>query len=294
AGEQALLLETYADAVDPNVSTSMAEFRSEVDEWIPARSTRSDDWTVVSRVEVIWATFNEQPDDVRTAIIPPVTEMVRGMAEFIDHQGDEGGIRIADQGELDRYCYIAAGTVGNLITNLLTREGVSHQRSKRLYAHAEEFGLLLQLVNIAKDVHDDYTNENNVYLPAEWLTDVNVDQAEIIDPSNRKPVASVICRTARHANSFLDDAQTYLEKMPLSGGNTLAAWSVPFLLAVGTLRELRARPEDALTEAGVKVSRREVLAVLDAATDIRRDSLGEFRHKIAREPFHLARDFTHD
>jgi farnesyl-diphosphate farnesyltransferase len=68
----------------------------------------------------------------------------------------------------------------------------------------------------------------------------------------------------------------------------MEAWTVPYLLAVGTLRELGARPEDALTETGVKVSRQEVFAVMSAASDVGRDSLAELRQTIARTPFHRA------
>jgi len=95
-------------------------------------------------------------------------------------------------------------------------------------------------------------------------------------------------RTADHARGFLDDAQTYLESMPLVHGNTLEAWSVPFLLAVGTLRELRANPEHALTERGVKVSREEVFAVTHAASTSGRDALADLRETISNQPFHAA------
>jgi farnesyl-diphosphate farnesyltransferase len=74
--------------------------------------------------------------------------------------------------------------------------------------------------------------------------------------------------------------------MPLSHGNTMEAWTVPYLLAVGTLRELRSRPEDALTETGVKISRQEVFAVMSVAGEAGRDSLAELRETIARTPYH--------
>ena len=143
-------------------------------------------------------------------------------------------------------------------------------------------------MNVSKDVYDDYTEENNVYLPAEWLAAEGVDQESVVDPAHRDSAARVVGRTAEYARSFLDDAQTYLESMPLTHGNTMEAWTVPYLLAVGTLRELRSRPEDALTEAGVKVSRQEVFAVMAVASDVSRESLAELRETIARTPYHRA------
>jgi farnesyl-diphosphate farnesyltransferase len=212
------------------------------------------------------------------------------MAEFVErHDDDDGGLRIQTRGELEEYCYYAAGTVGNLITNLVTRHEVSADRSRQLYDTAEEFGLLLQLVNISKDVYDDYTAEDNVYLPAEWLREAGVPQEEIVDDEHEASAASVVKRTAEYAGSFLDDAQTYLETVPLRDGNTLEAWAIPFLLAVGTLRELLSRPEDALSSTGVKISREEVLAVVtEMSNSANREALDDLRREIAAEPYHRA------
>ncbi|WP_434522377.1 phytoene/squalene synthase family protein [Halorubrum sp. AS12] len=283
---QSDVLRTYRRAIDPDDETDIGEFREAVDEWLPAE--RDDDWTVVAEAPTIAATFEELDPEAQEAIVPPVLEMVDGMAMFVDRHATEGGLRIDDRDELEQYCYYAAGTVGNLITNLLTRGDIGEERAEQLRETAEEFGLLLQLVNVSKDVYDDYTEENNVYLPAEWLEAEGVDQERVVHPENRESSARVVDRTADYARSFLDDAQAYLETMPLSNGNTLEAWTVPYLLAVGTLRELGSRPEDALTETGVKVSRQEVFAVMSAASDVGRDSLAELRQTIARTPFHRA------
>ncbi len=286
--EQTAVLETYKLAIDPETDVGIERFRAEVDEWLPAPDERNDDWEVVAESPTVVATFNELDPEARDAIIPPVLEMVDGMAMFLDRHAAEGGLRIDDRDELEQYCYYAAGTVGNLITNLLTRGDVRDDRARQLRETAEEFGLLLQLVNVSKDVYDDYTEENNVYLPAEWLEAEGVDQEAVIDPENRESSARVVDRTAEYARSFLDDAQAYLETMPLSHGNTVEAWTVPYLLAVGTLRELGSRPEDALTETGVKISRQEVFAVMSVAGDAGRDSLAELRETIARTPYHRA------
>jgi len=283
--EQATLLRTYRDAVDPETDVTIAAFRADVDEYVPAESERNADWEVVAESPTVLATFESLPDDVRGAIVGPVVEMVDGMAAFVERYSHTGGLRIGDPQELEEYCHYAAGTVGELVTNLLTRSDVDQDRARRMQGTAEEFGQLLQLTNVSKDVYDDYVDENNVYLPDEWLAAEGVPQEAVVEPEHRGAAARVVQRTANHARGFLDDAQTYLESMPLVHGNTLEAWSVPFLLAVGTLRELGARPEDALTERGVKVSREEVFAVTHAASTTGREALAELRETIAREPF---------
>jgi farnesyl-diphosphate farnesyltransferase len=286
--EGATLLRSYARAIDPDDGQDIETFRAEIEPWLPTESERSDDWQVVAAAPRVHATFETLPTDVRAAITPPVVELVEGMATFVDDHAETDGLRIGTQAELEEYCHYAAGTVGTLITNLLTREELPAERRRTLYETAESFGLLLQLVNIAKDVYDDYTEEHNVYLPASWLTAEGVPQEAVIDAKYRDSAAAVVSRTAAHARSFLDGAERYLHAMPLRHGNTLAAWGVPFLLAVGTLRELTASPADALTEQGLKISRQEVYAVLDAMDEADREALSEFRAIIDREPFHLA------
>jgi farnesyl-diphosphate farnesyltransferase len=284
---QADLLRTYDEAIDPETETGIETFRTDADEWLPPAGERSADWEVVAEAPRVVSTFEQLPPDVRAAIIPPVRELVDGMAMFVDRYANAGGLRIDSRDELEEYCYYAAGTVGTLITNLLTRGELAADKRQQLYDTAVEFGLLLQLVNISKDVYDDYTEENNVYLPAEWLADEGIEQEDVVDPENRKEAAEVVSRTANHAQSFLTDAEGYLQAMPLRHGNTLAAWGVPFLLAVGTLRELTANPEDALTERGVKVSRQEVFAVMSAMRSGGKESLSELRKTISRQPYHM-------
>ncbi len=282
------LLRTYARAIDPERDASIETFREAVDPWLPPEGERSDDWRVVAAAPRVYGTFGTLPADVQEAIRPPVIELVEGMAMFVDEHAETDGLRIDTRAELEEYCYYAAGTVGTLITNLLTREGIEADRKRTLYETAESFGLLLQLVNIAKDVHDDYTEEHNVYLPASWLTDEGVPQDAVVEEKHRDSVAAVVDRTASHARSFLDEAEQYLQAMPLRHGNTLAAWGVPFLLAVGTLRELTDSPAAAVTERDLKVSRQEVFAVVEAMHGADREAIPKFRSIIAREPFHTA------
>jgi farnesyl-diphosphate farnesyltransferase len=285
--DQARLLRLYDAALDPDDDADIDAFTEAVEPYLPPEDERNDDWRVVAEADRVVAVFDALPMDVREAVTPPARELVQGMAMFVERYADDGGLRIQSREELEEYCYYAAGTVGNLITNLVTRGDVGGERARRLYDTAEEFGLLLQLVNISKDVYDDYTEENNVYLPAVWLESEGVPQEEVVDPRHERGASSVVRRTAEHARSFVDDAQTYLELVPTHDGNTLAAWAIPYLLAVGTLRELLSRPEDALSERDVKVTRQEVFAVVSAMTDTDdRSVLGELRGIISRKPYH--------
>ena len=276
---QATLLRTYDEALDPDSETTPAEFQAAADEWIPA--DRDADWTVVAEATGIVRVFESLDDDAREAIRPTVREMATGMAEFVERYEDEGGLRIQSPGELEEYCWYVAGTVGELVTELLA-DVADAEDAEAMREHARSFALLLQLVNVAKDVSDDYHEENNVYLPGAWLNDHGVDPDDVADPSNAESVGAVVERVTERARGYADGAQRWLEVMPTAQGNTLAAWAVPFLLAVGTIRELKRRPADVVVEGDVKISRAEVHAVLEQVYgEFDRSSIPGLRERIA-------------
>lgn len=282
--KQVELLDHYRETLDGE--RSVESFRTAVDTWIPDEQTRSADWDVVADVNRVFNAFDTLPKSSQQAIAEPASELVSGMSMFVDRYSDTGGLRIKTVEELEEYCWYAAGTVGQLITNLLT-EDASEKERKTMANNAESFALLLQLVNIAKDVGDDYREENNVYLPAEWLDDVGIAQEEVSETQNADAVGSVVQRVVDRANGYLDDAQEYLMAMPDTQGNTLAAWAIPKLLAVGTIRELQKQP-DQVVNGDVKVSRAEVYALIQRfESGVPREQIPDLRSTMEREPLHL-------
>ncbi len=283
--EQVTLLESYKNALTPESGTTIHDFRATAEPWIPARDDRNDDWDVVASSPTVVATYAALSPERRNAIRPPVREMVGGMRSFVERYAGTGGLRVQDREELYEYCHYVAGTVGTLVTNLVCPQSSQEPSVQELHATAGSFGRLLQLVNIAKDVHDDFADENNVYLPTEWLASEGIPPAQLLERSHRDGAVRVVERTVYEARSCLDAAQCYLENMPLRRGNTLAAWLIPYLLAVGTLRELEDRPGDALREVDVKVSREEVLAIMRAAQTANAGEIEELRRRVGSSPF---------
>ena len=280
--EKATLLRAYRRALDTDAEADAAAFGTAASEWVPADPDA--DWEVVDNADRVLSTFRNLDADARERIRPPVRELVDGMAMFVDRYAEEGGLRIQTIDELEEYCWYAAGTVGTLVTNLVSQDAAPDV-ADQLDENARAFSLLLQLVNVAKDVAVDYEEENNVYLPEEWLEEAGVSAADIGAGRSVDALASVVERVTDHATGYLDGAQAWLEAMPERRGNTLAAWAVPYLLAVGTIRELKARPKDVITEGGVKISREEVHAVIGQfATGADADDVGRLREQIAERP----------
>lgn len=284
--EQATLLDQYQAVLDPEVESTIDEFSDAAEQWLPPVAERSDDWQVVANADRVVGAFEELEPAPRRAIREPTRELVGGMATFVRRYADAGGLRIQSIEELEEYCWYAAGTVGELVTNLLERDATPEQQ-ETLRENARSFALLLQLVNVAKDVRPDYREENNVYLPDEWLAEAGVEQSAVADPDNAGAVGSVVDRVVDRATGYVEDAQTYLESMPETQGNNLGAWAIPHLLAVGTIRELRARPQDVLLEGNVKVPRAEVATLMARfEAGVSRDELKDLSQTIERTPLH--------
>jgi farnesyl-diphosphate farnesyltransferase len=94
-----------------------------------------------------------------------VLRTVHGMAGFVDRTRDDGELRLRDVADLRAYCYVVAGIVGELLTELylLGRPSLAPV-APRLRERARSFGEGLQLVNILKDSAAD-AKQGRRYLP---------------------------------------------------------------------------------------------------------------------------------
>ncbi|WP_254271769.1 phytoene/squalene synthase family protein [Haloarcula marina] len=280
---QADLLRLYSRVLDPATDASVRAFDEAAAEWLP--ETRSADWEVVANAARAVGVFRSLETQSLDAIRGPVRELVDGMAMFVDRYADEGGLRIRTLDELEEYCWYAAGTVGTLVTGLVAPDATDAQR-EQMEDNARAFALLLQLVNVAKDAATDIEEENNVYLPLELLEEQGLDHDDVGDTNRVDALVPVIERVTDRAESYLDGAQRWLDAMPETRGNTLSAWAIPFLLAVGTIRELRARPADVIEEGNVKITREEVHAVCQQFVGEDDPAVADLRAKIRERPLH--------
>ncbi len=95
-----------------------------------------------------------------------VAASAEGMAGFVRRMSDAGELRLADVADLRAYCYVVAGIVGEMLTDLflLDRAGLA-AAAPFLRERAARFGEALQLVNILKDAGAD-RNDGRTYVPA--------------------------------------------------------------------------------------------------------------------------------
>ena len=94
-----------------------------------------------------------------------VVRSARGMIAVVERIDDSGALQLKTMQELRDYCYMVAGIVGEMLTELfLFRARRCKTVAVELRARAVEFGEALQLVNILKDSQADGAEERS-YLP---------------------------------------------------------------------------------------------------------------------------------
>lgn len=91
-------------------------------------------------------------------------QMSAGMRRFAQMRDQHNALRLRDLAEVNRYCYVVAGIVGSLLTELLAHAHPQYRRNKQVARDAVHFGLFLQKINLLKDQQQDET-EGRFFLP---------------------------------------------------------------------------------------------------------------------------------
>ena len=112
----------------------------------------------------------------REIIVEHTIRTAQGMSGFVERTVD-GALRLRDLDDLRQYCYVVAGIVGELSTELFLL-GREHLRPVAgvLRSRATRFGEALQLVNILRDSAFDI-REGRSYLPVSIRLDMVTELA---------------------------------------------------------------------------------------------------------------------
>lgn len=190
----------------------------------------------------------------RCAIERCVRVMCEGMHRFQRTGGLHG---LPNMRALDEYCYVVAGVVGELLTELFCEYSPKiARRREQLRALDASFGQALQMTNILKDVWEDRA-EGACWLPQDIFRRHDIDLA-VLSPLYRDgDFAVALDELIGVAHAHLRNAFSYSLLIPAeeSGIRRFCLWAIG--LALLTLRNLQRRPY--FTSARqVKVSRRGV------------------------------------
>ncbi len=216
------------------------------DKWAKARPCDHEGYLeLIGELPGVLSALDKSAPAKREAVLHHTLRTTEGMADFVAWGKADGSLSLTSLADLRRYCYVVAGIVGELLTELFLLETPALAVAKAaLTENAAAFGEGLQLVNILKDADSD-AKHGRVYLPP------GVSRAEVSALARRD----------------LDAAAGYVNALQTSGAprGVVAFTALPVLLARATLDELDR------AGAGAKISRAAVAALmthLDRSLDL--------------------------
>ncbi len=207
-----------------------------IEEWLETPPSDHDGYIDLLRAtgEVLRAARDLDPQ-ARASVAQHTRRTCDGMARFVRRASADGELELDSLEELKAYCYVVAGIVGEMLTELflLDAPGLG-SIAPALRARAATFGEALQLVNIVKDASADVV-EGRSFLP------------------ESVPLQSVFDL----ARGDLEVASEYVLLLQEHGAprGQVAFTALPVQLAWAALREVEARG------SGAKVGRAEVLEI---------------------------------
>jgi farnesyl-diphosphate farnesyltransferase len=238
-------------------------------------SAREWEADLCCRSSIVFRVFRSLPRAQREAIRPHVLEMCRGMQRFSGRADDAGKLRLGDVEELEEYCYFVAGTVGQLLTELFELDvpTLSDVARERVRDRAVSFGVGLQMVNIVKDVADDWTR-GDCYLPVDLAEREGVALDQLLEPASREAGLRVVRAICARAREHLQRAREYaLAWPPEEGRNVRFFCAVPLGLALASLREVESGDDTLRAGRTPKISRQCVQRIfVDAQRAVANDA----------------------
>lgn len=173
--------------------------------------------TLLASTDRVFREYSRLPTADQAIIAKWVHEMIVGMSESLSATGQNAETPFEDLGDLHRYCYYVAGTVGHLLTDLFQVHSrrIDAAQHARLDALASDFGLGLQLTNVTRDMADDMRDGRN-FVPAAIWRETALTPGELFAAGHEAASWRVAQPLAAEAARYLDQALLYCITLPRS------------------------------------------------------------------------------
>jgi phytoene/squalene synthetase/2-polyprenyl-6-methoxyphenol hydroxylase-like FAD-dependent oxidoreductase len=204
----------------------------------------------------------------RDSLVRWAGEMCRGMAIYARRPVDNDGVVIlSTEGDLERYCFFVAGTVGHMLTELFEPYVESVEARQTMRENAESFAMSLQLVNILKDVTEDL-DRGACFLPRTAFERIGLSPLDSISPQRRPEMHGLVAPIIGNARAHLERALDYSLAIPPSEHEIRLFCLIPLFLAVRTLAACEGNDDQFTPRVDVKIGRAEVESIVASALQV--------------------------
>ncbi len=129
---------------------------------------------------------------------------------------DSAGWQPRHEDDLYLYCYHAAGAAGCMMAVAM---GISRS-DEALLDCASDLGIAFRLVGIARDIAED-DRAGRCYLPADWLSEMDMPPGEELKPPYRHRLAVLAARLADQAQAYAANGRAGTAALPFR-----SAWAI--------------------------------------------------------------------
>ncbi len=132
---------------------------------------------------------------------------------------DESFSRPQNFPEFYQYCFKVAGVVG-----LMMAQVFAARRTAKIFQSAEHLGIAMQITNILRDVREDASEKNRVYLPLDLCTKHNFDVVQTLRSGATKESENSGLKSAEAALSELARQGVWYYGSALKGVRGIPGW----------------------------------------------------------------------
>ncbi len=209
------------------------------------RSEGRPDLELVTHLDALLRVLDGLPEMDRAAVSTCVKTLAGGMAEFAARAAERPAQApyLDSEDELDHYCWVVAGCVGVMLTELYANEyrADNLELQKRRLQLAPVVGEALQLTNILLDWPSDL-RRGRCYVPADWVAEEGLTPADLVD-RDRPEVRRLAERLEKKARASLARVPDYVDLIPVPHVRYRLFCLWPALWAQRSLRYARRDPE---------------------------------------------------
>jgi 4,4'-diapophytoene synthase len=168
-----------------------------------------EELVLIERLPDLLAVLNEFPERQQAAIHECLRKMASGMSCYVDRRNG-----LSDMRELDHYCYVVAGVVGEMLTELFCDYCPEiNDRHRELRSLSSSFGQGLQMTNILKDIWDDH-RKGQCWLPQDLFQAMSLDLRNFETAASSPNFRPVMLELTSKALDHLDRAVEYTMLLP--------------------------------------------------------------------------------
>ena len=205
---------------------------------------------------------NADAEPTRAVVLTLTSGMLFDLTTF--HSKDSGMVTaLQTPKQMDDYCYLVAGCVGEFWTTMSIARNASMARwdEQTMSSLGVRFGKVLQMTNILRDVPKDL-RIGRCYLPQSELDRAGLRAEDLLNLANTQKARPLLVWGIRRTLDHFSAAERYILAIPRRNLRLRLAALWPVLIGLKTLTMLAASDDWLNPESRIKIPRRAVYGII--------------------------------